>query len=98
MANPAEIDAIKDRMCQEVDRRARTLVDASHEILAHPELGFEETFAHELLTAVADADGLEPERSAYGLDTAFAVRAGNAGPVVAVLCEYDALPGLGHAC
>src|SRR6266508_3346220 len=66
MANPAEIDAIKDRMCQEVDRRARTLVDASHEILAHSELGFEETFAHELLTAVADADGLEPERSAYG--------------------------------
>ena len=35
---------------------------------------------------------------AYGLDTAFVARAGTDGPTVAVLCEYDALPGIGHAC
>jgi amidohydrolase len=38
------------------------------------------------------------ERGAYGVSTAFAARAGEVGPAVAVLCEYDALPGLGHAC
>jgi len=37
-------------------------------------------------------------RSAYGLETAFEGSAGTRGPVVAVLCEYDALPGIGHAC
>ena len=43
--------------------------------------------------------GLAVQRGAYGLDTAFEARAGDGGgPVVAVVCEYDALPGIGHAC
>ncbi len=33
-----------------------------------------------------------------GVDTAFVGRAGYQGPTVAVCCEYDALPGIGHAC
>jgi amidohydrolase len=73
-------------------------VDASHQIHAHPELNYEERFAHDLLTELLAAEGLEVERSAYGLDTAFVARAGSSGPTVAVLCEYDALPGIGHAC
>jgi amidohydrolase len=32
------------------------------------------------------------------VETAFEARAGGAGPLVAVVCEYDALPGIGHAC
>ena len=40
---------------------------------------------------------MDPQ-GAYGLDTAFAARAGSEGPTIAVLCEYDALPGIGHAC
>ena len=98
MAGTDQVEAAKDRVAREVDRRADVLVDASRQIHAHPELGFEETFAHRLLTGLIEADGLEPERGAFGLDTAFAARAGSAGPVIAVLCEYDALPGLGHAC
>src|SRR5690606_28898309 len=38
------------------------------------------------------------ERHAYGLETAFAARTGSGGPTLAVICEYDALPGIGHAC
>jgi amidohydrolase len=39
------------------------------------------------------------EARAFDLDTAFIARAGkNDGPTIAVLCEYDALPGIGHAC
>ncbi|MGH9118769.1 MAG: amidohydrolase [Acidimicrobiales bacterium] len=98
MADRADIDVVKERVCHEVDRRAGALVDASRQIHAHPELGFGETFAHGLLTGLIATDGLEPERGAFGLDTAFAARAGSTGPVIAVLCEYDALPGLGHAC
>jgi amidohydrolase len=92
------LESAKERLVAEVDRRADVLVDASHQIHANPELGFEEVFAHGLLTDILEADGLEPERGAYGLPTAFAARAGEEGPTVAVMCEYDALPGIGHAC
>ncbi len=43
-------------------------------------------------------EGLAVEAHAYGLDTAFVARAGSTGPTIAVCCEYDALPGIGHAC
>ncbi|MBI2703989.1 MAG: M20 family metallopeptidase [Actinobacteria bacterium] len=93
-----DLVAAKERLCEEVDKRANVLLAASHEIHAHPELGYEEHFAHELLTGILDDEGLEPERAAFGLPTAFAARAGSGGPTIAVLCEYDALPGIGHAC
>ena len=93
-----DLATAKRRVVEEVDRRADLLVDASHQLHAHPELAFEEHFAHELLTGILEADGLPVERHAYGLETAFAARSGQEGPNVAVLCEYDALPGVGHAC
>jgi amidohydrolase len=93
-----DLEAAKARLCAEVDRRAEQLIDVSHQIHAHPELGFEERFAHDLLVDILDDEGLTPERGAHGVETAFAARAGKEGPLIAVLCEYDALPGLGHAC
>ena len=93
-----DIEALKQRACAEVDRLADRLIDASHEIHAHPELNFEEVFAHDLLTGILDDHGLAPTRHAYGVGTAFEARAGSTGPDIAVLCEYDALPGIGHAC
>ncbi|MCU0270918.1 MAG: M20 family metallopeptidase [Acidimicrobiales bacterium] len=88
----------KREVVEEVDRLAELLVDASHQIHAHPELGFEEHFAHDLLADLLEGQGLPVERHAYGLDTAFSADAGTQGPLIAVCCEYDALPALGHAC
>ena len=93
-----DLAAAKARMVDEVDRRADLLLDTSHRIHEHPELGYEEIFAHDLLTTVLTDEGLAVEPHAYGLDTAFAARAGTTGPTIAVCCEYDALPGMGHAC
>ncbi len=93
-----DVDAVKDRLATEVEGLAEVLVETSHSIHAHPEVGFEEHHAHDLLTEVLADHGVAVERGAFGLDTAFAARAGSAGPTVAVLCEYDALPGIGHAC
>ena len=93
-----DIGSLKDRLQQEVQARAATLIDASHQIHEHPELNYEEQFAHDLLTGLLEGEGLAVERGAYGIDTAFVARAGRSGPTVAVLCEYDALPGIGHAC
>jgi amidohydrolase len=93
-----DVDEVKVRLCDEVDKREAALLEVSHQIHEHPELGWEERFAHDLITSVLDDEGLAPRRGAYELPTAFEARAGNEGPLVAVLCEYDALPGVGHAC
>ncbi|MCU0310396.1 MAG: M20 family metallopeptidase [Acidimicrobiales bacterium] len=93
-----DLTETKRRLCEEVDRRADRLVGVSRDIHAHPEENFAEFHAHDTLTAVLEEEGLAPVRGAYGQPTGFAARAGSRGPTVAVLLEYDALPGLGHAC
>jgi amidohydrolase len=93
-----DLETVKQRIDEIVDQHREVLLDASHRIHARPELGFDEHHAHDVLTAVLADAGLEVTRGAYGLDTAFEATAGAAGPTVAVLCEYDALPVIGHAC
>ncbi|MBT6091738.1 MAG: hypothetical protein HOH21_02770, partial [Acidimicrobiaceae bacterium] len=85
-------------VCDRVDELADVLLETSRAIHANPELAFKEYSAHDLLTGVMAGQGIDVVRSAYGLETAFEGTAGTTGPVVAVLCEYDALPGIGHAC
>jgi amidohydrolase len=92
------VETLKHQVCADIDRRAADLIAVSHDIHDHPELNFEERFAHDRLAGAIEAGGLAVERHAYGIETAFRADAGATGPVVAVLCEYDALPGIGHAC
>ena len=51
MDTRTDTEALKAKVCAEIDRRATMLLDASHEIHAHPELNYEEHFAHDLLTS-----------------------------------------------
>lgn len=93
-----DVEALKQAACDRVDALAPRLIHASRAIHANPELNYEEEFAHGVLTDLLAEQGVEPVRGAYGLPTAFDAKVGSEGPVVAVLCEYDALPGVGHAC
>ena len=81
-----------------IDMADGDLRDLSLDIHAHPELAHEEHHAHEVLTDFLEQRGFAVERGAHGLPTAFRAVAGSGDPTVAVLCEYDALPGIGHAC
>ena len=63
-----------------------------------PELGFAEHHAHRLLTDYLEQNGFRVTRGAYDLATAFRAEYGSGSPTVAVLCEYDVLPEIGHAC
>ncbi|MCB0977774.1 MAG: M20 family metallopeptidase [Acidimicrobiales bacterium] len=92
------LEDLKQRIDAIVDGHAADLMDASRRIHGEPELGYEERHAHDLLTSLLERAGLDVTRHAYGLETAFAAAAGHEGPTIAVLCEYDALPGVGHAC
>jgi amidohydrolase len=96
--NQEVLERAKHRLADEVDRRSELLIDISHQIHARPELCFEEHFAHDLLTDVLASEGLTMTPQARGIDTAFEARAGQEGATVAIICEYDALPGIGHAC
>jgi amidohydrolase len=74
------------------------LVDLSHRIHAHPEIGFEEERAAAwLCETLADA-GFAVTRGVADLPTAFVARAGSGPLHVAICAEYDSLPGIGHAC
>jgi amidohydrolase len=94
-----DLAGAKERVAGEVQDRASLLHHIARQIHARPELLFEERFAAGLLASELEEAGFDVERGAYGLETAFAARrtAGD-GPLVAILCEYDALPGIGHGC
>ncbi|MFZ0634398.1 MAG: amidohydrolase [Candidatus Acidiferrales bacterium] len=76
----------------------KTVLDLSHRIHAHPELGFEEVNASRWLADALDAAGFEVERGICDLPTAFSARSGHGPLHVAICAEYDCLPGIGHAC
>src|SRR5665811_450058 len=64
----------------------------------HPEIAFQEFETSAKLAGYMAQHGFTVEYPAYGLDTAFVARAGSHGPEVVICAEYDALPGVGHAC
>ncbi len=81
-----------------IDQHHDLLIDVSHSIHAHPEENFAEHHAHRLLTSTLADQGFDVSPGAFEIPTAFDATFGRSGPRVAVFCEYDALPGIGHAC
>lgn len=95
----SDATSLKRDAADAIDAMAGDLLAISHAIHAKPELAFEEYEAARLLTAKLEHEGLPVAREAYGLPTAYASEFGRAdAPQVAILSEYDALPGVGHAC
>jgi len=75
-------------------------IQTSQEIHANPEIGNEEVYASAKHVALLEDAGFEVKTAVAGHETSFyAVKdSGKEGPTIAYLAEYDALPGLGHAC
>lgn len=94
-----DIQTLEQEILDAIDAGHERMVALSRDIHAHPEVMFEERYAARVLTSELDAAGFETQRGAGGLETAFVARAGvQEGPLIALIAEYDALPGLGHAC
>ncbi|WP_404408064.1 M20 family metallopeptidase [Jeotgalibacillus malaysiensis] len=87
-------------LLQHIDQNRQHYLATSHRIHERPEIGNEEYFAQKELTAHLEAAGFSVKKDVAGHETGFyAAKSGNKpGPVIAFLAEYDALPGLGHAC
>lgn len=89
-----------ERITKALEERKEELTGMSRTIWENPEIGHQEYKACGLLTDLLEKNGFEVERGICGMETAFSgvKRSGKPGPVVAFVAEYDALPGLGHAC
>ncbi|MFJ3746986.1 amidohydrolase [Streptomyces albidoflavus] len=90
--------AIREAIGRSVAQERATLTGLSRRIHAHPETAFGEHRAAAWCAELLAARGFTVSTPAYGLDTAFTATAGSGPVTVAFACEYDALPGLGHAC
>ncbi|KAI7851289.1 hypothetical protein BDC45DRAFT_608148 [Circinella umbellata] len=83
----------------EIDRITPELRELSLDMHKHPELGLEEHHAHEILTNYLEKNGFEVTRGAFDIETAFMAKyTKGSGLRVGFCSEYDALPGIGHAC
>ncbi len=93
------LEQLKKDVCSAVDAMRDELLALSHAIHGEPELALEEFKAAERLTKAVESHGIGVQREAFGLKTGYAAEFGKAGgPNIAILSEYDALPGIGHAC
>ena len=81
-----------------IDENTEELGKLSNGIWSSPELNFKEYKAHDLLSGFLEKKGFSVERSYTGIETAFRATFGSGRPNVCVICEYDALPEIGHAC
>ena len=81
-----------------LDKRRGDLIDLSHRIHAHPELGYEEEKASSWLGTYLDEAGFDVTPGAHDIPTAFVARKGTGPLHIAICAEYDCLPGIGHAC
>jgi amidohydrolase len=89
----------RQQIITKIDRQSGNLWEISTALFNEPEVGFKEYKACKILTEALKAAGFKIETCIGGMETAFRASYGEAtGPKIAILAEYDALPGLGHAC
>jgi len=93
-----DIGKIKASVISEIDTRRQQLEELTLKIHSNPELGFQEFKAAGWLTGYLEESGFSIERGIYKLPTAFRASYGHGRPAIAILAEYDSLPGVGHAC
>lgn len=93
-------NSFKQLACAAIDAHREELIGIADQLHAHPEVAFQEFESVALLTRHLKGHGFAMERRTAGLETAFvaSMSGRDGGPRIAILAEYDALPGLGHAC
>lgn len=91
---------MKERLYQLIEEQKQRLLQMSDQIFDNPEYNGKEYKAAALLEDYLEENGFAVERGIAGWDTAFRAvyRHGEGGVRIGLLCEYDALEGLGHGC
>lgn len=91
-ADPASSEAMS-----RVEQRAGLTVDIASKLWDWAEVGYQETKSSGLLQDMLAAESFEIEAGVAGIPTAFVAEYGSGAPVIAVLAEFDALPGINQS-
>lgn len=91
---------MKSLINEKIEKIAPELLNMADTIFDNPEIGLEEFKSSELLTDYLEKNGFLVEKGIGGFETAFKAtyERGENGPSIGLLCEYDAIEGMGHAC
>lgn len=89
---------VNDKIRKRVTELNSELLDLSHWIHAHPETAWQEFESSAKVTNILRDHGFDVVEQVSGLPTAFRAEFGSGDFSIALCAEYDALPGLGHAC
>jgi amidohydrolase len=92
------MEQLKIKVKDIIESQRQQLIQLSLKIHDNPELGFQEEKASTWLSDYLKDNGFHVEKGIADLPTAFRATYGQGNPRVALLAEYDALPGLGHGC
>lgn len=84
----------KQAVIASVEKHKENLIKISDDIWALAETAFEEHKSSKILADYAESQGMTVERGVAGMPTAFVATYGSGKPVISVLGEFDALPGL----
>jgi len=84
----------KKQLIASVENHKEDLISISDKIWANAEIAFQETESSKLLADYAEANGFTVERGVADIPTAFIANYGEGKPVISVLGEFDALPGI----
>jgi aminobenzoyl-glutamate utilization protein B len=90
----SKMNKTKKAIVASVEKHKDNLIDISDEIWALAETAFEENKSAEILASYAEKQGFKVDRGVAGMPTAFVATYGSGKPVISVLGEFDALPGL----
>lgn len=93
-----DIDQIKKEYVRAAQALENKLTKLSDCFYREPELGLQEFKTSEAMRHVLFEAGFTLEEGVAGMPTAFIARWGSGAPVIALLAEMDALPGIGHGC
>lgn len=89
-AQQPDVDRWLDGRYAQTERIARTLWE-------YAEVGYQETKSSALLQDTLAAEGFSVNAGVAGIPTAFVASYGDTGPIIAILAEFDALPGINQA-
>ena len=85
---------LKKELLSSIDQKTSELTSLSDKIWEAAEVAFREDKSAEYLMEYAEANGLIIEKGLAGMPTAFTATYGEGKPVIGIIGEFDALPGL----
>ena len=89
-----DVASDKQAVIESIDAHQSELVDLADQVWVFAETALRETRSAAILADYAEAHGFEVERGVAGMPTAFVASFGEGRPIIGILGEYDALPGL----